>query len=64
MIWYKYRSAESAEKKLPKPVYIGLAVIYLLIILLFGLFSSTLFSSIKDGSESVLKMYTREIETK
>lgn len=64
MFGYRYRSAESAEKKLPKPVYIGLAVIYLLIILLFGFFSNTLFSSIKDGSESVLKMYTKEVETK
>lgn len=64
MIWYRYRSSESAEKKLPKPIYIGLAVIYLLIILLFGFFSNTLFGSIKDGSESVLKMYTKEIDTK
>lgn len=57
--WSRFRSAEGAEKKLPKPIYLGLAVIYLIIIILVGIGINVVGSRMFDASNEVLELYTK-----
>lgn len=53
----RFRSAESVEKKLPKPLYIILAVISLLVISLVGFYITRLFEYLSIYADNVLKLY-------
>lgn len=57
--WGSYRSAEGAEKKLPKPVYIGLAIVYLIIIIVIGVGVNVVGSRMLNASNEVLELYTK-----
>lgn len=51
-------STESAEKKLPKPLYILLAVVSIIVILLIGWCSAKVIGAMSDAATNVLELYT------
>ena len=59
MIYFRrHMSAESAEKKLPKPLYILLAIVSIVVILLIGWCSTKVVSAMSDAANNVLELYT------
>lgn len=59
MIYFRrHMSTESAEKKLPKPLYILLAVVSIIVILLIGWCSAKVIGAMSDAATNVLELYT------
>lgn len=57
-MFHRYRSTESAEKKLPKPLYIFLSILSFLIISLLGFGFVKIFELLSVYADEVLKLYT------
>ena len=56
-MYFRRHSSEWTEKHLPKPLYILLAVISLVVILIIGWFMTFLFEFLSAYANAVLSMY-------